>query len=69
MSRPPVESLVFGRGIHFCIGHMLAKLELGEFFLAAFSRFKIEVLDNPLDYSGSYSFRTVSTMNVRFTPR
>lgn len=69
VSRPPVESLVFGRGIHFCIGHMLAKLELGEFFLAAFSRFKIEVLDNPLDYSGSYSFRTVSTMNVRFTPR
>lgn len=69
LSRNIRESLVFGRGIHHCIGHFLAKLQLGEFFPAMFERFDVEILDDPLDYNGGYSFRTLSTLNVRVTPR
>lgn len=69
VSRGSGESLVFGRGIHFCVGHLLAKLQLGEFFPACFARFNVDILDDPLDFSGGYAFRTLSTMNVRFTPR
>jgi cytochrome P450 len=66
LTRDASKSLVFGGGIHHCVGHVLAKLQLGEFFPAAFAQFDIEILDDPLDYSGGYSFRTLSTMNVRF---
>lgn len=69
LSRGAGESLVFGRGIHFCVGHLLAKLQLGEFFPACFERFRVSILDDPLDFSGGYAFRTLSTMRVRFEPR
>jgi pimeloyl-[acyl-carrier protein] synthase len=68
LSRDIKENLVFGRGIHHCVGHFLAKLQLGEFFPAMFERFDVEVLDHPLDYSGGYAFRTLSSLNVRVRP-
>ncbi|MET0659449.1 MAG: cytochrome P450 [Steroidobacteraceae bacterium] len=68
LSRDAKENLVFGRGIHHCVGHFLAKLQLGEFFPAMFERFDVEVLDHPLNYSGGYAFRTLSTLNVRVKP-
>jgi len=69
LSRDIKETLVFGRGIHHCVGHLLAKLQLGEFFPAMFQRFDVEVLDDPLDYSGAYTFRTLSTLRVRLRSR
>jgi cytochrome P450 len=69
LSRNIKESLVFGRGIHHCVGHFLAKLQLGEFFPALFGRFAVEVLDDPLDYSGGYAFRTLSSLRIRVKPR
>lgn len=69
LSRNIKETLVFGRGIHHCVGHFLAKLQLGEFFPAMFRRFKVEVLDDPLHFSGGYAFRTLAEMNIRVTPR
>jgi cytochrome P450 len=68
LSRQIKETLVFGRGIHHCIGHLLAKLQLGEFFPAMFERFAVEVLDDPLDYSGGYAFRTLSSLTIRVQP-
>jgi pimeloyl-[acyl-carrier protein] synthase len=65
LSRNIKESLVFGRGLHHCVGHLLAKLQLGEFFPAMFERFEVEVRDDPLDFSGGYAFRTLSSLNVR----
>jgi pimeloyl-[acyl-carrier protein] synthase len=65
LSRNIKESLVFGRGLHHCVGHLLAKLQLGEFFPAMFERFDVEVLDRPLDFSGGYAFRTLSSLNIR----
>ena len=69
LRRDGSKSLVFGGGIHHCVGHVLAKLQLGEFFPAAFGQFDVAILDDPLDFSGGYSFRTLSTMNVRFKRR
>ncbi len=68
LSRTIKETLVFGRGLHHCIGHLLAKLQLGEFFPAMFARFDVEVLDDPLAFSGGTSFRTLSTLRVRLRP-
>jgi cytochrome P450 PksS len=67
-SRNIKETLVFGRGIHHCVGHFLAKLQLGEFFPAMFRRFRVQVLDDPLDFSGGYAFRTLSALRVRVKP-
>lgn len=69
LSRTGGTSLVFGKGIHFCIGHLLAKLQLGEFFPAFFQRFRVEVLDNPLDFSGGYAFRPLNTLNLQIKTR
>jgi cytochrome P450 len=68
LSRTIKETLVFGRGMHHCIGHLLAKLQLGEFFPAMFARFHVDVLDDPLVFSGGYSFRTLSTLRLRLRP-
>ena len=68
LSRNIKESLTFGRGLHHCVGHLLAKLQLGEFFPAMFERFEVKVLDHPLDFSGGYAFRTLSTLNIRLKP-
>ena len=68
LSRTIKETLVFGRGLHHCIGHLLAKLQLGEFFPAMFARFDVEVLDDPLVFTGGTSFRTLSTLRVRLQP-
>jgi cytochrome P450 len=68
LSRTIKETLVFGRGLHHCIGHLLAKLQLGEFFPAMFARFHVDVLDDPLDFTGGYTFRTLSTLRVRLRP-
>jgi pimeloyl-[acyl-carrier protein] synthase len=68
LSRNIKESLTFGRGLHHCVGHLLAKLQLGEFFPAMFERFDVKVLDHPLDFSGGYAFRTLSTLRIRVNP-
>lgn len=69
LSRKGGNSLVFGRGIHFCIGHLLAKLQLGEFFPAFFDSFEAEVLDDPLEWAGGYAFRPLTSLNLMLTPR
>jgi cytochrome P450 len=68
LSRTIKETLVFGRGIHHCVGHLLAKLQLGEFFPAMFERFNVQVLDDPLIFSGGYAFRTLTALHIRVRP-
>jgi pimeloyl-[acyl-carrier protein] synthase len=64
------QSMVFAPGIHFCLGHHLAKLQLTE-FLGALARkvARIEVLDDALDFMPVWVFRGVYQMNVRVTAR
>ncbi len=63
------DSMGFGPGLHFCIGHMLARTELSEFLKRAFTRFDIEILQDDFDMQPSYIFYGYKKLNVRFTPR
>lgn len=69
LSRDTSQVATFGPGIHHCIGHLLAKMQLSEFFMAFFSRFDVEVLDKELAFIASYSFRGLDEMNVRLARR
>ena len=62
--------MVFAPGIHLCLGHMLAKLQMGE-FLGALARKvdKIEAVDDALKFMPIWVFRGVYEMNIKFTPK
>jgi cytochrome P450 len=69
LSRPTEKVVTFGPGIHHCIGHLLAKMQLGEFFPAFFSRFNAQVLDESLRFIPSIAFRGLESMHVRLTEK
>lgn len=69
-TRDTSESQVFAPGIHHCIGHLLAKMQLVEFFSALVQRFeRVEVLDDALKFMPTTVFRGMYSLNVRFHPR
>lgn len=63
------NTLAFGFGIHHCVGHLLAKMELAEFFSAAFAQYDVEILPGDRGLIPSYAFRAMSTLPVRFTAK
>jgi cytochrome P450 PksS len=64
------RSMVFAPGLHHCIGHMLAKMQVTEFFGALTQRFAgAEVLDRELSFMPQIAFRGLYDLNVRVTPR
>ncbi|GLR66017.1 cytochrome P-450 like protein [Acidocella aquatica] len=68
-NRPNDRSLTFGPGLHHCIGHLLAKLQLSEFFNAMVERFDgVEIIEEP-QFTNALVFRSVAALNVRFRPR
>lgn len=68
-SRQNDLSLTFAPGLHHCIGHLLAKLQLSEFFSALAQRFDgVELLEEPR-FVPNLVFRGVYGMKVRFIPR
>lgn len=69
LARPQDMNMVFAPGMHFCIGHLLAKMQLGEFFPELVRRFDPELLDKRLDWSPSVGFRGVDSLNIRLHPR
>jgi pimeloyl-[acyl-carrier protein] synthase len=67
LSRPQGPNVTFAPGLHFCIGHFLAKMQLGEFFQALVSKFAaVELLDEGLHWGTSVGFRGLQKLNVRF---
>jgi pimeloyl-[acyl-carrier protein] synthase len=69
MSRPQDQNVTFGPGMHHCIGHLLAKMQLAEFFPELLRRFEPELLQERLDFGHSVGFRSVETLNIRLHPR
>ena len=62
--------MVFGPGLHHCVGHLLAKMQLTEFFNALVARFEgVEILDPTLDFMPQIVFRGLFKLNVRLRPR
>jgi pimeloyl-[acyl-carrier protein] synthase len=65
-SRPQAHNMSFGPGVHFCIGHLLAKLQLTEFLPALTRRFGgIQILDEELQWGTTVNFRGLRSLNVR----
>lgn len=64
-SRPQAKNMTFGPGLHFCVGHFLARLQLAEFFPRLFERFPgIRVLDEELNWSNAVNFRGLKSLRV-----
>jgi len=62
-------SMTFGPGLHHCVGHLLAKLQLSEFFGALVQRFdRVEILAEP-EFTPGLVFRSLKALQVRFHPR
>jgi cytochrome P450 len=68
--RPQHDNVVFGPGLHHCIGHLLAKMQLTEFFPALVDRFDgMQILDDELDWGTMIGFRGLQSLRVRMIPR
>jgi pimeloyl-[acyl-carrier protein] synthase len=65
-SRKNHEVLTWGPGLHHCIGHMLAKMQLSEFIGRAYRRFdQIEVIEPYPTFLPAPSFRGFGEMFVK----
>lgn len=68
-TRPQSRNMTFAPGLHFCIGHFLAKVQLQEYFAALCDRYDPVLLDDRLDFGTSIGFRGVETLTMRLEPR
>ncbi len=65
-ARPQTDNMTFGPGVHFCIGHLLAKLQLTEFLPALTRRFAgAEILDENLQWGTTVNFRGLRSLKLR----
>ena len=70
INRSNEQVLTFGPGLHHCLGHMLAKMQVAEFLKAIVTRFSgVEILDEHLDYMPQIAFRGLFSLNAKFIPR
>jgi len=70
LSRENSYPLAFGPGVHFCLGHQMAKMELEVALRMVWERFeKIELMDKEIQWTDSIVHRGLSELNVRLTPR
>jgi pimeloyl-[acyl-carrier protein] synthase len=70
LSRKNDASLTFAPGLHHCIGHLLAKMQLIEFFSALTDNFDgAEILDDEVTFSPILVFRSIPSLHMRFHAR
>jgi cytochrome P450 len=70
VARNTDSSMVFAPGLHHCIGHLLAKMQVEEFFAALVRVFAgATILDAKLQFMPQVAFRGLYQLNVRLHPR
>jgi cytochrome P450 len=63
-SREPVKQVAFGAGIHFCIGHTLARLEMATAIPMLFRRFpNVRIAETPR-FKDAYHFHGLERLKV-----
>jgi cytochrome P450 len=65
LTRPQYQNLTFGPGLHHCIGHLFAKMQLTEFFPQFLRRFESFDVIGDVPFSGGVSFRGPTSMHLR----
>ena len=65
------QSLTFGPGLHFCIGHLLSRIEQVEFFDRALNRLDFELMmdESEIEFEPSILFRGQKSLMVRCSER
>ena len=70
VTRPQYENMTFAPGLHHCIGHLFAKMEVSEFLIEFLNRYESFDLENPeITFNNSITFRGPRSMTMRLTPR
>lgn len=70
LTRRQDNNVTFAPGTHHCIGHLVAKMQLTEFFPEFLRRYEsFDVLDKELQFLGSLTFRGPKAMHLRLKPR
>jgi cytochrome P450 len=63
------KSLSFGAGVHYCVGHFLARMSLQEVFTAIITRMKnIEINGQAIRLPGTSLINGYESIPVKFTP-
>lgn len=62
-------NMTFAPGMHFCIGHLLAKMQMVEFFPTLVRRFDVSLVDQDLDFLPNFTVRSLKTLRLRLRPR
>lgn len=63
-SRTPVKNVAFGAGIHFCIGHTLARLEMATAIPMLFARFPNMRMAETPRFKNAYHFHGLERLSV-----
>lgn len=68
ITRKPNHHIEFGAGIHFCLGHQLARLELKIALKALLSRFpqlKLAVRSEEIEWNSRFGLRSLKSLPIR----
>ncbi|MEQ8657939.1 MAG: cytochrome P450 [Hyphomicrobiales bacterium] len=63
-TRTPVKNVAFGAGIHFCIGHTLARLEMATAIPMLFARFPNMRMAETPRFKNAYHFHGLESLRV-----
>lgn len=61
-------SCTFAPGLHHCLGHLLARMELDVLYRKLFARARVELLSEDLHFTPNYAFRGLESIPVRLSP-